>query len=96
MSRENVATDTTEVLEVIKEEQCSPALSSANIDAPKEKNPCADCTCLERDEKFKEKMDPELVQTLLREKEQRLTEDFQKLLENEIKLLKDRCDFILQ
>lgn len=99
MTAEHAAMEATEILEVIREEQCSPALSSVNIDAPKsdaEKDPCADCTCLERDEKLKEKMDPELVQTLLREKEKRLTEDFQERLAKEITFLKERCNFILQ
>lgn len=99
MSGEHAITMEATDLAVIKEEQCSPALSTANVDTPLvevEQEPCADCTCLERDEKLKEKMDPELVQTLLREKEKRLTDDFQEHLKKEMNFLKDRCDFILQ
>lgn len=104
MSPERVITsEATDNLEVIREEQCSPVRSSLNINGPNNVSenqdsirPCKDCTCLERDEKLKQKMDPELVQRLLREKEKRLTEEFQAQLKNEVKFIKERCDFVLQ
>ncbi|KAJ0170744.1 hypothetical protein K1T71_013516 [Dendrolimus kikuchii] len=83
------------VLEIIREEQCSPALSSAElgntatalIHEETEKpcpNPCTSC------------FEPNEIYKLLKEKEEELKEKFKVQLEKEITKLKDRFDFILQ
>ncbi|XP_072933771.1 uncharacterized protein [Epargyreus clarus] len=106
--------DTTEVLEIIREEQNTPVGSSTEltVDGPtKEETPKIEakpktedkpsirynhivCPC-KNDEIEKQKARADDLEKMLRDKEEELKTDFQQRMEKEIKLLKERFDFIL-
>lgn len=94
-----------EVLEVIREEQCSPVLSSANLGniiteskIQESAKPCKDtCSCEdELVQQLANKIGPNEMRQLIKEKEDELEEKFKQQLQKEIAILKDRFDFILQ
>lgn len=95
-------TDATEILEVIREEQCSPALSSVNMDAAKAEAaekcpPCTDCECIaELHVEVIKKEDPAEIDKIVLEREATLRKEFQQQMVKETEELKERFDFILQ
>ncbi|XP_063834442.1 uncharacterized protein LOC135083664 [Ostrinia nubilalis] len=95
------ALENTEVLEVIREEQCSPAVSSVNMDAVSKTvaeapKACVDCTCLNDLEKMKDSKNPEEIERMMLEREAVLRREFLQKLEGETNDLKDKFDYILQ
>ncbi|XP_045506436.1 uncharacterized protein LOC123702701 [Colias croceus] len=88
----------TDTLEIIREEQLTPA--DSNILHQEKADDAQDlvqaCPCKGRIIHDLEEKHHKEIQKLLKEKEEALTADFQERLEKEIKLLKDRFDYILQ
>lgn len=104
-SHERAASENAETLEVIREEQCSPAISSVNMvnmDAvsktdDENQKTCVDCKCAQDLEKLMDqKISPEEVEKLMLDREAALRREFLQSLETERSCLKDRFDFILQ
>lgn len=92
--------DQNEGLEVIREELDEPKTPTVAETEENEETgprPCdATCVCLEKHKiHLKNKLDPEAVEKLLKQKEQELTTAFEQRLQKETYLLKDRCDYIL-
>ncbi|RVE47630.1 hypothetical protein evm_007727, partial [Chilo suppressalis] len=98
------ATDN-ELLEVITEERCSPAVLSVEMEATtnteskeskRPKQHQSSCHCNKETEHLKEKVDPEQIKTILMEKEAAIRKEFELKLALEISQLKDKFDYILQ
>ncbi|CAG9794699.1 unnamed protein product [Diatraea saccharalis] len=101
-SREHVVTIAeNEALDIIREEQCSPAISSVKIDATSkmktlEKSRTCDCHCKNETESVKTKINTEEIKSILKEKEIAMRQEFEQHLASEITKLKKKFDFILQ
>ncbi|CAG4967279.1 unnamed protein product [Parnassius apollo] len=110
-SHEHFITESGDVLEVIREEQYFTTVSSVKIDATGntkmdatgstkiEAMPgdlTAECTCAKRKVKEEYISNKEDINKLLKEKEDLLKAKYKKDLDNEIRILKNRFDFILQ
>ncbi|CAH2059113.1 unnamed protein product, partial [Iphiclides podalirius] len=102
-THERQATESGETLAVIREEQFSPTASSVRIDAnfkreadEGSKPPSPKCICSVPDVGEKSATDGEELRTRLKEKENALQDTFNRKLEREIELLKDKFDYILQ
>ncbi|CAK1594692.1 unnamed protein product [Parnassius mnemosyne] len=102
-SHERCITESGDVLEVIREEQHSPTVSSVKMDATGStkieatpRDPSAECACPKPIVKEGDISNKEEIIKLLKERENLLKALYQKDLENEIRILKNRFDFILQ
>lgn len=92
-----------EALEIIKEEQNTPALSSSDINEkletdeelnePEQKEPDENCTCTKRSTV---KNDSGNIDKVLQLREEELKRHFENQFERDISALKDKFDFILQ
>lgn len=97
----NTTTDNIEALEVIREEQCSPALSSVHMDAvsktvPEGSPPCTECACKEEIHMGEDMMDTKEIEKILLERETLLRNEFQQKLNDVTNDLKEKFDYILQ
>uniref|UniRef100_A0A2A4JXX6 Uncharacterized protein n=1 Tax=Heliothis virescens TaxID=7102 RepID=A0A2A4JXX6_HELVI len=89
-----------EALEIIREEQGSPTVSSVSMKASKAiseemKKDILKCICRRYDEAYKGHIDADKLDEILKEKEAELRADYDKILAREKELIKERFDFIL-
>ncbi|CAH4035316.1 unnamed protein product [Pieris brassicae] len=88
-----------DALAVIKEEQASPVNSASVINNEQPEDPQDvpnQCPCKDRLSPEEAKRRTQEIEKLLKEKEDALTAQFQSRIEKEIKMMKERFDYILQ
>ncbi|CAF4838808.1 unnamed protein product [Pieris macdunnoughi] len=88
-----------DALAVIKEEQASPVNSASVINNEQPEDPQDvpnPCPCKDRLSPEEAKRRTQEIEKLLKEKEDALTAEFQSRIEKEVKMMKERFDYILQ